>query len=81
MVVLPNTPASQAGRRAQAWRQGFAQRQAALATAGPPITLSAGVAEFPTHGATAEVVIHAADRALYAAKDAGRDRVVVYKAN
>jgi diguanylate cyclase (GGDEF)-like protein len=39
------------------------------------ITLSMGVAAFPAHGDGAEALISAADRALYDAKRAGRDRV------
>ncbi len=42
-----------------------------------PITISAGVAIFPEHGATGKEVIRAADAALYRAKEEGRDRVVV----
>ncbi len=42
-----------------------------------PITLSMGVAEFPTHGNSADQMISAADGALYRAKREGRDRVVV----
>ena len=42
-----------------------------------PITLSAGIAIAPHHGNTIERLICAADRALYAAKRAGRDRVAV----
>jgi diguanylate cyclase (GGDEF)-like protein len=41
------------------------------------ITLSIGVAGFPQHGRTARQIVTAADRALYQAKAAGRDRVVV----
>jgi diguanylate cyclase (GGDEF)-like protein/PAS domain S-box-containing protein len=41
------------------------------------LTLSVGVAVFPEHGATAEIVVKAADRALYQAKADGRDRIVV----
>src|SRR5690606_34053914 len=40
-----------------------------------PITLSFGVAEFPTHAEDAEPLVVAADRALYAAKEAGRNTV------
>jgi diguanylate cyclase (GGDEF)-like protein/PAS domain S-box-containing protein len=42
-----------------------------------PITISAGVAIFPEHGASGKDVIRAADAALYRAKEEGRDRVVV----
>ena len=41
------------------------------------ITLSLGVAVYPQHGRTKDAVLHAADAALYLAKQAGRDRVVV----
>jgi diguanylate cyclase (GGDEF)-like protein len=39
------------------------------------ITVSAGIAISPNHSTTIEGLIAAADRALYAAKSAGRDRV------
>jgi diguanylate cyclase (GGDEF)-like protein len=39
------------------------------------VTVSVGVASWPRHGDTAETVLAAADKALYAAKGAGRDRV------
>ena len=41
-----------------------------------PVTISAGVAVFPGNGASADVLIRAADAALYQAKREGRDRVV-----
>lgn len=43
-------------------------------------TLSIGVAEFPTDGNTAQELIAAADANLYAAKRAGRNRVVSVRA-
>ena len=43
------------------------------------ITLSAGIAAMPEHGSTEIELIKAADEAMYAAKQAGRDRVVVYQ--
>jgi diguanylate cyclase (GGDEF)-like protein len=43
---------------------------------GGPVTISIGVAEFPTHGETSGAVIGAADSALYEAKAAGRDQVM-----
>jgi diguanylate cyclase (GGDEF)-like protein len=41
------------------------------------ITISAGVAAFPTHGTTRDDMIRAADSGLYAAKQAGRNRICV----
>ena len=41
------------------------------------VTLSIGVAVFPMDGSTLETVMKAADAALYQAKNAGRDRVIV----
>jgi len=41
-----------------------------------PVTISAGVAEFPTQGGTRHEVVKSADEALYAAKQGGRNRVV-----
>jgi predicted signal transduction protein with EAL and GGDEF domain len=42
---------------------------------GGAVTISVGVAEFPTHGDSAAGVIAEADAALYEAKAAGRDQV------
>ncbi len=42
----------------------------------PQITTSIGVAQAPEHGTTVNDIIHAADMALYAAKNAGRNRVM-----
>ena len=42
-----------------------------------PITLSAGIAIFPDHGESGQAVLQAADAALYRAKAAGRNCVVV----
>ncbi len=40
-----------------------------------PVTISGGVADYPTHGMTRDEVVAAADNALYTAKQAGRNRV------
>ncbi|MBK7000045.1 MAG: diguanylate cyclase [Rhodoferax sp.] len=41
------------------------------------ITISIGLAQFPANGSTVEDLLSAADKALYEAKNAGRNRVVV----
>ena len=41
------------------------------------VTVSIGVSAFPGHGTTVEELVRAADKALYRAKEEGRDRVVV----
>ena len=42
------------------------------------VTASFGVAAFPQHGEDADTLLRMADEALYKAKSAGRNRVVVY---
>ena len=39
------------------------------------VTISAGVAAFPTHGTTRDELVRAADTGLYTAKQAGRNRI------
>ncbi|HUY82602.1 MAG TPA: GGDEF domain-containing protein, partial [Acidobacteriaceae bacterium] len=41
------------------------------------VRISIGVSAFPDHGATGDELVRAADKALYRAKEEGRDRVVV----
>ena len=43
------------------------------------MTTSVGIASFPTDGATANELIHAADMALYHAKSLGRNQLVLYE--
>jgi diguanylate cyclase (GGDEF)-like protein len=56
-----------------------AEVRAAFARETEKMTISCGVATFPVHGITAGDLLHAADRALYEAKEAGRDRSVIFR--
>lgn len=78
LLILPDATAEVARERAesivgQAQKLGFSQRGRTLGG----ITVSIGVAVFPDQGASAEELLHAADQALYRAKQEGRDRVVL----
>lgn len=42
-----------------------------------PVTISTGVATFPNHGTTRDELVRAADAGLYAAKQGGRNRVLL----
>src|SRR5229473_5548014 len=52
-------------------------RVAAEEFGGGRMTVTIGAAEYPTHGDTPEELIAGADRAMYLAKGAGRDRVMI----
>lgn len=77
MLILPAAPLEIVQQRAEQIRTlvkllNVQHRQQSLGE----ITLSLGVAIFPSHGLTSEEVIRAADAALYQAKAEGRDRVI-----
>jgi diguanylate cyclase (GGDEF)-like protein len=69
LVVLPDTHEGAAARVAEKLRE-----EVAAAPAPVPVTCSVGVATWA--GESPEMLLRRADEALYAAKDAGRDRVI-----
>ncbi len=76
LAVLPSTPPAEAHALANRWLTAFTAVQVAAPDGRPmQATFSAGVAGFPHHAAHAEAVLQAADDALYAAKNAGRNQV------
>jgi diguanylate cyclase (GGDEF)-like protein len=77
LVILPNTNATQARHLAENWRVHVEQAQVLAKHQAVNITLSAGVACYPEQGTTAFNLIQAADEALYQAKAAGRNQVVM----
>ncbi len=77
LIVLPGSSHMTAMAVAERMRMAIAVQPEVIAGASLNLTISAGVAStdmFPT--ATTEELISRADMALYAAKDAGRNRVV-----
>jgi diguanylate cyclase (GGDEF)-like protein len=72
-IILANTPARRALRMADRLRAGIGDL--APDAGSPAVTASFGVATMRAGEARIETLINRADRALYAAKAAGRDRV------
>jgi diguanylate cyclase (GGDEF)-like protein len=78
LLVLAGASIDAACKRAELLREGL--KQLTVRHAGQVlgrITVSIGVSAFPGHGATVEELVRAADKALYRAKEEGRDRIVV----
>lgn len=81
LLLLPQITFGEAYKRAEELRMEIQQMQVEYnGQMLPSITVSIGVAGFPAHGTTPDVVIAAADSALYQAKAAGRNRVCVANA-
>ena len=78
-IVLPDTPASGAILAAERIRR--AVSDTLRTPAGSPVTASFGVATFPAHGTTAELLLDHADQAMYAAKGLGRNRTIAFGDN
>ncbi len=74
-VLLPQTAGQGALDAAERLRAAVAAQPIAHQGAALPVTASVGVACYPDHAAGDQALVQAADRALYAAKRAGRDRV------
>ncbi|SMC38022.1 diguanylate cyclase [Papillibacter cinnamivorans] len=77
LVVLPGADMENSRQWAEKLRLGV--KELLVYHLGKPLgkcTISLGVSSYPENGPTAEALLKAADRALYRAKNDGRDRVV-----
>ncbi len=75
-VLLPGTDASGARHIAETIRAELARLPVEIEGNPVQVTISIGIAEFPADGNAVSELLVCADRRLYAAKEAGRDRVV-----
>ena len=77
VVILQESPPGASMLRAEQLRESImSMRLPSILRPAEHVTVSIGVASFPENGNSWEIVLGAADRALYAAKEGGRDRVV-----
>jgi diguanylate cyclase (GGDEF)-like protein len=79
VIVMPGASLGVAYERAELIRQKFEQLYVPYEGELLQRNISLGVAAYPIHGTDGEDVLIRADRALYQAKQAGRDRVVAYR--
>jgi diguanylate cyclase (GGDEF)-like protein len=77
-VLLPNTSLESALTIAERAREAVESTRTSIPQADRPlaVTISVGVATLPQHGATGDDLLLAADKALFKAKEAGRNRAV-----
>lgn len=75
VVVLPGAGGEAARGAAGRLRTGLRD---ALARAGQDLSVSVGIATYPSDGASPAELLRAADRAMYRAKEEGKDRTVSF---
>lgn len=80
VIMLPDTPARGALEVAERIRQAVESAPFTTEVGRVPCTVSIGVASYPQDGRGIESLLARADRALYEAKAAGRNRVVQHDA-
>ncbi|MFL5867688.1 MAG: putative bifunctional diguanylate cyclase/phosphodiesterase, partial [Thermoleophilaceae bacterium] len=78
-ILLPHTDHEPAKSVATDLLRAVRDHEALAGGRSMRMTTSLGVAHFPEHGSTAEELLAAADMAMYAAKDGGRDRINVFE--
>jgi diguanylate cyclase (GGDEF)-like protein/PAS domain S-box-containing protein len=75
LILLPNMPLEAACQRTENLRNALETTPVVYGTSQIRATATFGIAAFPQHGKTRDELIAAADRALYAAKERGRNQI------
>ena len=78
VVVLSDVTQNTAFERAEKLRKKIASHYIVHRNEKVSISVSIGIAMFPTHGSTWELLLQKADQALYEAKGLGKNRVFVF---
>jgi diguanylate cyclase (GGDEF)-like protein/PAS domain S-box-containing protein len=78
VVVMPNINTETAYERAENLRQTLNLLSVPYEYYNLSVTISIGIACYPENGQTREATLRAADQAMYAAKEAGRDHILSY---
>jgi diguanylate cyclase (GGDEF)-like protein/PAS domain S-box-containing protein len=78
VLVMPNIGIEVARERVNSLHRSIASQYIPFGHFNLNITMSMGIALYPKHGDTKELLLRAADRALYTAKNSGRNRVIIF---
>lgn len=78
VIVMPSIDIHAAYQRAEGLRVILNSLEIPYGTDNLSITISMGIASYPANGKDRESILRAADRAMYAAKSAGRDHILTY---
>ena len=78
LAILPNITSEIAFQVAERWRRSFWENALSHENGKIRTTISCGISEFPLDGESVDELISVADQALYQAKEAGRNRVVIW---
>jgi len=78
VVVMPNMDQQIAYERAEKLRNALNSLYIPYGIYSLTTTISMGIASYPANGLTREAILRAADKAMYAAKEAGRDHILCY---
>ena len=78
VIAMPNINLETSYARAEALRQDLTLLRVPFGCYQLSVTISVGIACYPENGSSRAAILRAADRAMYAAKDAGRNHILSY---